>query len=161
MVRTFAAETPGRPARPILIDGGFMRKQLLASLLMGLGLCAGPVHAQPGGVRVSIPFRFSVGGKTFAAGDYTMVAGSHQVSVVSQADGKTVALALANDVSGQAAGANGHIVFHCYAERCFLAEVWSPSQENGRRLLISPAEAESGRERRGTYFAILGMKPQK
>ena len=143
--------------------GDFMRKQLLisASLLMGLGLCAGPAHAQAGGVRVTVPFRFSVSGKTFAAGDYTMVAASHQVSVVSQADGRTVALALANDIAGHAAGANGRIVFHCYRERCFLAEIWSPIQENGRRLLISPAEAESGREVRGTYFAILGMKPQK
>ena len=90
-----------------------------------------------------------------------MVPGSHQVSVVSQGDGRTGALALANDISGQAAGANGHIVFHCYGERCFLAEVWSPIQENGRLLLISAAEAESRRKRRGTYFAILGMKPQK
>lgn len=140
-----------------------MRQQLLiaASLLMGLGLCAARVDAQTGGVRVTVPFRFSISGKTFAAGDYTMVAGSHQVSVVSQGDGRTVALALANDISGHAAGANGRIVFHCYGERCFLAEVWSPIQENGRLLLISPAEAESGRERRGTYFAILGMKPQK
>ena len=90
-----------------------------------------------------------------------MVVGSHRVSVVSQADGRTVALALANDISGHAAGASGRIVFHCYGERCFLAEIWSPIQENGRQLLISPAEAESGRERHGTYFAILGMKPQK
>ena len=140
-----------------------MRVKLLmvAGLLMGLGCVAGSAQAQSGGVQVRVPFRFGVSGKTFAAGDYTMVAGSHQVSVISQADGRTVALTLANDVSGLGAGASGRVVFHCYGERCFLAEVWSPTRENGRKLLISRAEAESGRERAGTYFAILGMKSQK
>lgn len=140
-----------------------MKKRILvvAGFLVGTGLWAGSAQAQAGGVRATVPFRFSVGGKMFAAGEYTMVARPHQVSVISQADGRTVAMALANDISGHAAGANGRIVFHCYGERCFLAEVWSPVEENGRRLLMSPAEAESSRERRGTYFAILGMKPLK
>lgn len=133
---------------------------LVATLLWVAGLSVRPVYGQAGGVRVRVPFKFSVAWKTFAAGEYTMVAGSHRVTVVSQADGRAVAMALADDVAGHSAGVNGRIVFHCYGERCFLAEVWSPVQENGRQLLTSPAEAESRKARGGTYFAILG-EPQK
>lgn len=130
---------------------------LLVSLLMaGIGCWTIPAFAQAGGVQVSVPFRFRVGGKTFAAGEYTMVAGSHQVRVVSQGDNRTLAIAIANDFAGHSAGANGRVVFRCYGEHCFLAEVWSPVEDNGRQLVTSREEAESGRERRGTYFAILG-----
>ena len=93
--------------------------------------------------------------------EYTMVAGRQRVSVTSAADGRTVAIALANDVSGHLAGATGRIIFRCYDTRCFLAELWSPTEQNGRQLLISPAESERSRESSGTYFAILGTKPAK
>jgi hypothetical protein len=141
----------------------FMKKQTLvvAALCLLIGLSAGPACAQAGGVRAKVPFGFSAAGKTFAAGEYTMVAGPHQVSVVSATDGRTVALALANKVSGGAAGKNGRIIFHCYRERCFLAEVWSPTEENGRQVLRSRAESELAKEQEGTYFAVLGTKPRE
>ena len=140
-----------------------MKKQILlvAAVLVGIGFWTGSAEAQTGGVRATVPFHFIVGGKTFAAGEYTMVAGRQRVSVVSAADGRTVAIALANDVSGHLAGANGRIIFRCYGIRCFLAELWSPTEQNGRQLLMAPAESESSREHRGTYFAILGTKPAK
>ena len=136
-----------------------IRSLMVASLLAGIGLWAGAAQGQAGGVRASVPFPFSVNDKTFAPGKYTMVAGSNQVRLISATEGKTVAIALANDVSGHLAGANGRVVFRCYNNRCFLAEVWSPTETNGRQVLTSRAEAESRKERRGTYFAILGMKP--
>ena len=140
-----------------------MKKQILvvAGALLGIGFWTGSAEAQTGGVRATVPFHFIVGGKTFAAGDYTMVAGRQRVSVVSAADGRTVAIALANDVFGHLAGTTGRIIFRCYDTRCFLAELWSPTEQNGRQLLISPVESESSREHRGTYFAILGTKPAK
>ena len=79
-------------------------------------------------------------------------------SASAQAGG--VRVALANDVSGHSVGANGRIVFRCYGERCYLSEVWSPVEQNGRQVPPSRAEAHSSRERSGTYFAILG-KPAK
>ena len=138
-----------------------MKKLILvvAGVLLGIGFWTGSVEAQTGGVRATVPFHFIVGGKTFAAGEYTMVAGRQRVSVMSAADGRTVAIALANDVSGHLAGATGRIIFRCYDTRCFLAELWSPTEQNGRQLLISPAESETSRERSGNYYAILGTKP--
>jgi hypothetical protein len=149
--------------REIVINGGCMKKQILtvAGVLVGIGFWTGSAQAQTGGVRATVPFHFMVGGKTFAAGEYMMVPGRQRVSVVSAADGRTVAIALANNVSGHFAGATGRIIFRCYDTRCFLAELWSPTEQYGRQLLISSAESESSRERRGNYFAILGTKPAK
>jgi len=76
-----------------------MRMRLIVVLLAGMTAWAGPTWARAGGVRESVPFMFGVGGKTFAAGDYVMMARSHQVRVVSQEDGKTLVFAIANDVS--------------------------------------------------------------
>jgi hypothetical protein len=140
-----------------------MKRQALftASLYMMIGMVVASVNAQTGGVRAEVPFSFVAAGKTLPAGAYTMVAGSDMVSVVSTAGGRTVALALVNKVSGRSAGANGRIIFHCYRERCFLAEVWSPTGENGRQLLTSRVEAELAKEGEGQYFAILGVRSGK
>lgn len=139
-----------------------MKKQILtvAGLCFVIGLAVVPVYAQAGGVRANVPFNFAVSGKTLPAGHYTMLAASHQVKI-QDAQGRMVAMVLANEVSGRSAGESGQIIFHCYRDRCFLAEVWSPAKDNGRQLLTSRTEAGLSREESGKYFAVLGEKPQK
>jgi hypothetical protein len=137
-----------------------MRSQTLfvASFCVAIGLAVVPAHSQRGGVQANIPCNFAVAGKTFPAGEYMMIAASHQVRVEA-ANGRIIAVVLANDISDGSAGVNGRIIFHCYGERCFLSELWSPNQENGRRLLTSRTEAELAKEERGKYLAVLGEKP--
>jgi hypothetical protein len=89
-----------------------------------------------------------------------MIAGSHQVNIEDD-HGKIDAMVLANDISGRTPGKNGQIIFHCYHNRCFLAEVWSPTQENGRELPTSRAEANLAREEKAKYLALMGEKPLK
>jgi hypothetical protein len=130
-------------------------------LALVLGMSAGRAQAQAGGVTVRIPFKFSVAGRTFAAGDYRVDVGSQQVTVVALADERTVALALANKVSGKDAGKTGRVVFRCYREHCFLVEVWSPREENGRQVMATRLEKDAAREGEGTYFAVLGGTGEK
>jgi len=139
-----------------------MKRQTLisASLCLVVGLAMVSANAQAGGVEAKVPFSFDISGKTFPAGDYMMIAKSHQVNI-EDSHGRIVAMVLANDVSGRSAGANGQIIFHCYRDRCFLAEVWSPTQENGRELPTSRAEANLAKEETGKYFAVLGKEPLK
>ena len=61
-----------------------MKKQTLplASICLAIGLAVAPAYAQSGGVQAKIPFDFTVAGKTFLAGAYTMIVGSHQVAGV-------------------------------------------------------------------------------
>ena len=139
-----------------------MKKQTLsvADLCLVVGLAMAPAYAQSGGIQAKVPFNFTVAGRTFPAGAYTMIAGSHRVNI-RDAYGRKIAMVLANEISGRSNSTNGEIVFHCYSEYCFLSEVWSPTQENGKQLAVSRTEAGLAKEKRGKYFAVLGTKPQK
>ena len=134
--------------------------QLVASLCLAIGLAIAPAYAESGGVQVKIPFNFTVAGKTFPAGAYTMIVGSHQVNI-RDAYGRKIAMFLANEISGRSAGANGQIIFHCYSEHCYLSEVWSPTHENGRQLLSPQSEGDLAKKESGKYIAVRGAEPQK
>lgn len=135
-------------------------KQMVNGILL-LGLSAGIASAQTGGVRAIVPFDFNLAEKRFPAGDYLMVPGPQRLTIVSLPDGRTLALALANPVSGNTAGKTGRVIFRCYRQRCFLQEVWSPTQLNGLRVLTSSAEREQARVVEGVYFAVLDSGPKK
>jgi hypothetical protein len=142
-----------------------MKKQILivASICLLVGLAPLPAHAQlVPGVRAKVPFRFVVMGKTFPAGEYTLFAAPRMVKI-EDANRKLVAVVPANETSGRSASATGQIIFHCYSDYCFLAELRSPVQGNGRQLLTSRSEAilAKAKEKQGKYFALLGEKPQK
>jgi len=136
-----------------------MKIPTFTTAVLAVAMTVIPTYAQRGGVQAQIPFSFVVAGKTFAAGKYTMIAASHQLKIEDE-NGRVVALSLANEVSGRSAGPNGEIIFHCYGYRCFLAEVWSPTEENGRQLPTPRMEANLQKEQGGTYFAVLGVKPR-
>jgi hypothetical protein len=138
-----------------------MKSQMLsiASLCLAVGLTDAPLNAQTGGVQAKVPFNFEVLGKTYPAGAYTMIATLDQVRI-EDATGRLIARMESNQISGRSAGANGQIIFHCYRDRCFLSELWSPTQENGRQLPTSRAEANLAKQERGTSFAVLGEKPR-
>lgn len=133
---------------------------IVAGVCLGVGLAVGPAFAQQCGVKAKVPFNFAISGKTLPAGEYTMVAASHQVRI-KDGKGKVIAMVLANDISGRSAGPRGQLVFHCYSSRCFLSELWSPDQENGRQLLNSRSEADLSKEDSGKYFAVLGENPKQ
>jgi hypothetical protein len=139
-----------------------VKKQMffVASLCSAMALTVIPAHAQAGGVRSHVPFKFSVSGKILPAGEYTMIARANQVRI-QDAHGKLVVMVLANDVSGRSPGDNGKIIFHCYRDYCFLSEVWAPAELNGRQLLTSRTEAGLAKEERTKYFALVGEKPQE
>lgn len=137
-----------------------MRRMLITvSLCFVAGLAAVPASAQTS-VQAKVPFNFVAAGKTFAAGDYTMVLNPHQVKI-EDSRGMIVAMALANEISGHTVGRAGELIFHCYGDRCFLSQVWSAARENGREFFAPRAERELAKQEQVKYFAILGDQPQK
>jgi len=133
---------------------------IIASVCLLATFVGRPAFAQRGGVRAEIPFNFALSGKSFSAGQYTMIAAPHAVRI-EDANGTIVAVALANQVSGDSKIANGRIVFRCYGYRCFLSELWSPFEENGRQLPTPRIEMELRKKQKGAYFAVLGEKPRE
>jgi hypothetical protein len=133
------------------------------SLLFGLclltGLISAPVYAEPRGMKAKVPFEFVVGGKTLPAGEYRMIAVPHRVDI-QDANGKKLAVVLANEISGGSAREYGKIIFHCYREQCFLSEVWSPDYEHGQ-LVSSRSEEDRVKKEIVNYVAVLGEKIDK
>jgi hypothetical protein len=137
-----------------------MKKRILVGMCMVLGLAAVLSYAQGGGVAAKIPFKFAVSGKILPAGEYTITSNGHLVQI-QDAQGKLVALASADYLSGRTVAGGGEIIFHCYRDLCLLAEIWSPVKGDGRELATSQTEAKLAKEETGRYFAVLGELPRK
>lgn len=134
-----------------------MKKQtlLLAALCVSIGLAVVPAFAQAGGVKVTVPFNFVVDNRTLLQGEY-LISSARDNVFVQNSQGQTVAMVLSNAVTGRSAGETGKVVFQCYKQRCFLSELWSPTQDGGRQLLKCPWEKGVGKREPATYFALIG-----
>jgi hypothetical protein len=110
-------------------------------------------QAQPR-MTVNVPFNFQISDRAFPAGQYSVSAARDHLTVQDSA-GKVVFIGIANPVSGRRVGKTGQVVFHCYDDRCFLSEYWTPTRENGSQLLPSRYETELAKHRKGTEFALL------
>jgi hypothetical protein len=111
-------------------------------------------------MEAKVPFAFVVSGKTLPAGEYMLIANPHQIKI-EDGNSRVVAYVLANDVSIPPTRKPGQVIFRCYGNRCFLAELWSPSLNIGREVIRSRAEAEFAKEQRGQLFAVLGETPKR
>jgi hypothetical protein len=131
-----------------------MKKHALqtASLWLLVTLALTSAYAQS--ITVKVPFEFLVSDKVFPAGRYS-VSSTRDHLTVQGSNGKAVFTAIANSVTGRRVGATGQIVFHCYSDRCFLSELWTPTRDNGSQLLPSRYEKELARLGKGTEFALL------
>jgi hypothetical protein len=110
-------------------------------------------------ITVKVPFNFLISDRTFPAGQYSVSSSRNQLTV-QDSTGKSVFIGIANPVSGRRVGETGQVVFHCYENRCFLSEFWTPTRENGNQLLPSRYEAELAKHRKGMEFALL-EQPQR
>jgi len=128
------------------------RALLVASLCWALGLAVVPAFAQSG-VKVNVPFNFTIADKTFPAGEYRMTSEQHEVTI--RGERGWAATVLANDIVGESARENASVIFHCYSGQCFLSEIWSTNQDNGLEIL--PSRTESVLEK-AEKFAILAEK---
>jgi hypothetical protein len=132
-----------------------MKKQMfqLASLFLFAVFAVTFVHAQAR-ITVKVPFNFLISDRTFSAGQYSVSSSRNQLTV-QDSTGKTIFLGIANPVSGRHVDETGQIVFHCYDNRCFLSEFWTPTRDEGNQLLPSRYEVEVAKYRERTEFALL------
>lgn len=134
-----------------------MKKQMLRGLAMLMLVVAlatatsanSPTAPSARHIQAEIPFEFSIGYKTMAAGEYRIqiVTSANDAVLIQRVDGKSSALRLSEATSGNAKKNKSQVrlVFHRYGERYFLAEVWNGS-DTGRALLKSQEEKAIERE---------------
>jgi hypothetical protein len=133
---------------------------LFAAMCLLIGSAGIPAHGQTGGVKVKVPFNFVLGDKTYPAGEYAFSAVRDNV-IVQNSGGTRIAMRMGNHVTGRAAGKNGQVVFECYIDQCFLSQIWTPGQDEGRQLLRSRTETRAAAKEVGQYMALLGTSAQQ
>jgi hypothetical protein len=94
-------------------------------------------------VTFQAPFAFEVEHTKLPAGNYTILVQSGWVQIQTK-NGKSTTQVLTLPVASQEQKTveNSHVVFHNYAGRMFLAEIWASGQEKGRELLESREEQQ-------------------
>lgn len=138
-----------------------MKTRLAVTLaLSGVILLGFGPQAFTQSITVKVPFSFVISDRTFPAGEYS-ISSSRAKVIVQDAEGKTISMMYSNAVSGRRVGPSGEVVFHCYANRCFLSELWTPTSDVGCQLLRSRYEIESSKSNSQTYFALVGVPPEK
>jgi hypothetical protein len=126
-----------------------MNGSIIRSLAM-FGICAAGGAAVAFGqhvamnqpVRVTIPFEFTVGSKSFGAGEYTVRQIESRVFAIQSLDFKSSMLAHGHpaDAIVPSRGGGAVLTFHRYGDRYFLSQV---SEESiGWEFGPSPAERE-------------------
>lgn len=126
-----------------------MRKEVtrvlaLLALTVAVAFTTAATSANPQSrtIVAKIPFAFTVGDKALPAGQYTVRAASQNgdVLAIQNRESDQAAMRLTNSIIAGKVPENAKLVFHRYGPRYFLAEVWSPGDSTGRKLLKSNEE---------------------
>ncbi len=92
---------------------------------------------------IYIPFNFSVGEKSFAAGKYTIARNkrdSDTVWVIKRKDNVGSAVVLTQPVRANEPTEETRLVFNRYGDLYFLSEFWTAGSNTGREVQISDRE---------------------
>lgn len=109
---------------------------------------AGSVSAQTEKpMNVEVPFEFHVGGKSFAAGNYTVTKIRDEAFLIRSADGKNRIVAPAPAFGRIRKNIEAEqIVFNRYGNKYFLRQIFSDRNADGFALLKSKLEEAAYRE---------------
>ena len=107
-------------------------------------LLAAPVSAQTTALKASVPFDFTIGGRTMPAGDYVLSTngGSGVLQVWNAAKGIAPAFATINAGNGPSDGDGAFLKFNRYGGDYFLAGIWDRSALAGCSVPMSRTERE-------------------
>ncbi len=124
-----------------------MRNLIRAAMVAGFLLAAGSsqIQAQQAQRMVTFraPFTFQVENTKLPAGEYTILEQAGWVQIQAKdGKGKTQVLTLPLAKHGRQSAEGSQVIFHNYAGRMYLAEIWASGQERGRELLESKEEQQ-------------------
>jgi len=123
-------------------------------VLIGIAALSASAKAQSLGNRIkaNIPFDFTVAGKKFAAGQYSIVRANptagDQILSVSSADDRSRVLPVTIPITTLDAKDKSTLVFHRIGDEYFLAQVWLAGATTGRAFIKSRRERQLEQEQR-------------
>jgi hypothetical protein len=148
-----------------------MKKQNLRNIVMFslfAILAVANLHAQTRReMTANIPFSFSVGDKSFPAGEYNVTrlnpASDKAVIEIKSADGRMGKIMLTMPILSNKAREDAKLVFNHYGDQYFLAQVWTPADNTGLELSESKAERTLARnsEQRAPERATIALNARR
>jgi hypothetical protein len=130
----------------------------MISVVFALFVLLASAVAQTGAVRVTVPFAFTVGNQTLAAGDYK-VSINGSLLQVARIDGPGTASVMTSYTgSGPNQDPNPRLVFHRYGKRHFLSQAWIGEVNGGHELFASSAELEYARTTKQDQAIVLASR---
>lgn len=133
--------------------------QVLACVFFFATAAALVSSAQTVGLRVNVPFNFNVEEKVLPPGNYLILAPKAQTLRLLGPNGEA-ALAVTNQVSGSRREGPGALVFNCYGERCFLAQMWTARSETGQEVVKSAIEKRLASQKEMVAVITLRAMPE-
>ena len=101
-----------------------MKNLTAIALFVAAGIAtAGSALAQDHTVKASVPFNFTVNGRTLPAGDYTLVTENNTPRMLTISDREKGVALMAITVPDNEASADNKLIFHHYGNQYFLSEM--------------------------------------
>ena len=97
-------------------------------------------------IPVEIPFQFSVGAKTFSAGEYSLKPLLPGTVLLRDQAGQVLTSIGTNSIESLQAPRTVKLVFNGYAGQYFLTQIWNAGDSIGREVIKSPTEVEMARK---------------
>src|SRR3982751_5813307 len=119
--------------------------RVLTMLSLVLVFCAAAANAQSLSRRINVPFSFSVGQQTLAAGEYTLEPvrrDSRNMWLLQNRDTGKSAIFTTNEVRSLQSAATTKVIFSKYNGEYFLAQIWSAGDNSGREVKPSRHERQ-------------------
>jgi hypothetical protein len=124
-------------------QGCILHKMILAMFLL---LAVGVGYAQEG-IKVSVPFDFTVGKQTFPAGEYTVAPMPMSLNkmLLRNRTGEVLIFMQTNPAESRERANSARLVFNQYGGEYFLTQIWQGGSDFGQQLIKSSVEIEMAR----------------
>ena len=137
-----------------------MKKHLVTTMAIAMfitTIAVASAHAQNGVMTVTIPFEFTVAGKTLPSGEYLVrMEDSRLMLKIQSRDNSKAAFVAAIPVRGSGIQDESKLVFNRYGNQHFLSQIWIAGSSTGEEMRKSAEE----RAIRGE-LAALKQKPER
>lgn len=138
-------------------------KTRLTVLLAALGLLAAvavPAYGETVRLMGTIPFDFMVGNETLPAGDYTLAATSALPGgwVISGPAHRAGLFLVTIAGEKKKTGVSPRLLFSCYGDRYFLAQIWTGASDHVRQVRISRTERAIAKASAARGAATIAMR---
>ncbi|MBB5316135.1 hypothetical protein [Tunturibacter empetritectus] len=118
-----------------------MKNLTAIALFVAAGIAtAGSALAQDHKVTATVPFNFTVNGRTLPAGNYTIGNESNTPRILSISDREKGIAVMATTVPDNSVSADNKLVFHHYGNQYFLSEIRTANSSMSCHLTTSKQE---------------------